>query len=137
MNETSRKDTELTKYEWETMQDWIRKYGEPVYDYFYQYRIGDGVNTEAVKEKWLRMCIRHNSRLKIDCVVTGRDRNVKIIEVKNAASAGAIGQLFTYKYFYDKQFNTDAEMVMLCRFVSDDIKEICELLNIKVYEMEG
>ena len=128
----TRHNSELSIFEWEMLQIWIDQNHVSGNSYFYSYRVGAGADTECVKEKWMRKMIRHNSRLKIDCVRKGINGEVEIIEVKKVAEPGAIGQLICYKLLYDEEHGTDVRLILLCRFASNTMLQLCDLFNIKI-----
>ena len=132
MSKENRSQSELSKYEWEMLQEYIDINNKKDITYYYSVRVGGGANTEAIKEQWLRKLIRHNTRLKIDCLAVGLCGDPEIIEVKRVAEPGALGQLLCYKYLYDKEFGTNVEMILLCRFASNKILKLCDYFNIKV-----
>ncbi len=135
MNEERRRNTELSKFEWDMLQKWRRGKSKKNKTYEYQVRVGSGADVEAVKSKWMKKCIRANSRLKIDCVVRRNNIPERIIEVKNIASPGAIGQLLCYKYLYDKEHDVYVKMTLLCKFASADIYELCDDNDIEISEI--
>ena len=132
MSKENRSQSELSKYEWEMLQEYIDINNKKDITYYYSVRVGGGANTEAIKEIWLRKLIRHNTRLKIDCLAINKNFDREIIEVKKVAKPGALGQLMCYKYLYDKEYGTNAKMTLLCRFANTTILQLCDYFHIKV-----
>ena len=132
MNSRGRSQSELSKFEWEMLQEFIDKNNKKDKTYYYSVRVGGGANTEAIKEQWLRKLIRHNTRLKIDCLVVRLCGEPEIIEVKKVAKPGALGQLMCYKYLYDQEYGTNAKITLLCRFANTTILQLCDYFHIKV-----
>jgi hypothetical protein len=132
MSDSRRRKTELSKYEWNMLQEYIKRSREPEYKYNYSIRVGTGADTENIKEVWMRKLIRHNTQLRIDCVKIELSGEPEIIEVKKVAQPGAIGQLLAYKKLYDEDYGTKAEMTLLCRYASNTMLKLCDHFGIKV-----
>jgi len=131
-NKARRQSSELSYFEWEMLQEYIKRSREHAYKFEYSIRVGTGANTESVKEVWLRKLIRHNTQLKIDCVKNDHSGTPEIIEVKKVAGPGAIGQLMCYKKLHDEEYGTESTMTLLCRFASNTILKLCDHFGIKV-----
>ncbi len=132
MNDQGRKGSELGKFEWNMLQKWRKLYTNPAAKYYYSYRVGGGVSTEGIKERWLRKCIFFNSRLKIDCVVYREFGPHDIVEVKRVATPGAIGQLLCYAEIYKDEQDAVNDMILLCCFASSDMYKLCDKFGIKL-----
>ena len=131
-NKARRQNSELSYFEWEMLQKWITQNRIKSLNCAYSVRVGEGANTESVKEVWLRKLIRHNTQLKIDCVKNDHSGTPEIIEVKKVAGPGAIGQLMCYKKLHDEEYGTESTMTLLCRFASNTILKLCDHFGIKV-----
>jgi len=132
MSKRTRLHSELSIFEWGMLEEWKKANRRVGRGYDHSVRVGTGVETESIEEKWLKKCIRANSRLKIDCVVFDYVKPVMIIEVKRVAAVGSIGQLAGYKYLYDMEYKSNVGMLLLCKFASDDVKLLCDRFGIKV-----
>jgi len=132
--EEHRRNSELTKFEWGMLQEWIEKTGKSTDQHFFTVRVGEGADTEAIKERWLKKLIKHNTKYKIDCLKVNEKKEVTIVEVKPVADLGAIGQLICYQYLYNKEFEILPKMILLCLYANDTILQLCDYFKIEVIQ---
>jgi len=127
-----RKGTELTKFEWDMLYKYFDIKDTEYLDVKYQFRVGKiAMEVEGVDRKMMRE-IMATTRLKIDCVAKRNDGVTEIIEVKRVASAGAVGQLLTYKYHHRKEYHDQVELVLVCNYITNDVNDVCEKYKITV-----
>jgi len=133
----SRRGTQLTKFEFEMLRRYFSKFSKDYIDIEYQVKVGVHTEYEFVKDRKLRKMIEDSYKLKIDCVAVQKDGIVDLIEVKNVANTGAIGQLLAYKVLYNEEYKKDCNMILLCKAINENIREVCEYYDIVVITMKG
>lgn len=97
-------------------------------------RVGRGVEPPAHYPEEYAKAVRNSSRLKIDCVGWINDGKCDIIEVKDRALPGTIGQLKIYQELLQKETGAKADLVIVCETMHPDVKDFAERENIRVYE---
>lgn len=133
-NEQERKYSELTIFEWEALQKYIKENAKEKCQHYYSVRVGGITELEGIKEEWLKTLIKHNTKLKIDCVEIDANNEIKIIEVKQVADTGALGQLLSYQFLYQLENNIMPKMLLLCLYANETILGLCEYFKIKVIQ---
>lgn len=127
-----RKGTELTEFEFEMLRRYFLDRSHDYIDIQYQVKVGKHTTYEFVKDRKLRKMIEDGYKLKIDCVAVKMGGMVDLIEIKNVANTGAIGQLLAYKVLYEDEHKRDCKMILLCRAINENIRKACEFYKIVV-----
>lgn len=97
-------------------------------------RVGKGVEPpEGTPEEYAK-AVRNSSRLKIDCVGWTTELECDIIEVKERARAGTIGQLQLYQLLLQEETGVKATLVIVCETIHPDVKKFADSSGIRVYE---
>lgn len=98
-------------------------------------RVGSGVEPPADMSEEYAKAVRNSSRLKIDFVGWRSEVECDIIEVKDRALPGTIGQLQLYKRLLERETKAKINLVIVCATAHPDVKEYAEQENIRIYEM--
>lgn len=132
----SRRGTQLNKFEFEVLQEYFKDRSPDYYDISYQRKVGRHTEYKHIKDRKIRKMVEDGYKLKIDCVAKRKDELDEIIEVKRVADPGAIGQLLSYEVLYEEEFNRSCQLILLCRFIGENIKAVCDYFDIKVIVIE-
>lgn len=134
---SGRKGTQLTKFEFEILSWYFDCCGNDYTDIKYQVRVGVHTEYQYTKNRKLKRAIEDAYKLKIDCVARRKSGEVDIIEVKDVASVGAIGQLLAYKVLYDNVNERKIILTLLCRYANENVRKVCSVYKINILEMGG
>ena len=134
---SNRRGTQLTKFEFDALSNYFDVCGIDYVDVSYQFRVGEHTGYIYTKNRKLKRAIEEAYKLKIDCVAKRKNGEVDIIEVKNVASCGAIGQLLSYKILYDNVSSRKVNLILICRFCNENVRKVCRFYKIDIVIING
>lgn len=114
-------------------KDFLRRHGRKFTAFRYDVKVGRGVGTvPGLEEPYQRMAIEL-TRKRID-VVASRGRQVYIIELKEHAGVGSIGQLLSYKALYEDQHGPGrvTGLILVARSTDQDVQRVARAMRIQV-----
>lgn len=124
----------LSEAETEIWNRFVQKYPEFCERCNYDVVVGDlPAISENIKEEWQRNA-EYLGRYKID-VVGYKGKKHFIIECKQRAGPGALGQLIAYMSMYQDEVgpDVDAEPVLITDIERPNIRALCEEHDIEYY----
>jgi hypothetical protein len=128
----NRKGSELREKEWKLIKLYLQMNERLYQKVEFSVRVGGGMTVSPLSDDWLKKMIDGVSRLKIDCVAVRTVQELDIIEVKERARAGSVGQLLVYTMLMKEFYNGKVNKLLLCESVHPDVEFACEKLDIMI-----
>ena len=110
--------------------------GKKWYRFEYDIRVGKGIDPgPTVPEPWRSLAIKLTQK-RIDAIGYAED-GIWIFEVKPDASLGALGQVLSYKYLYERDFKPElpVNLAIVTNRTFPDEKEIYRHYNVRYFEI--
>jgi hypothetical protein len=110
-----------------------RGYGDLPVQWAYNVPVGKGTEPPSAMPTHLKVMHVKNSQRKIDAILTD-GQHVTLIEVKERAQLGSIGQLLGYAHLWQSENPGSGEptMLLLTARLSPGVKEVAEKYGITV-----
>lgn len=120
-----RKYPRMAQTESDVTRAWIRKFGRDYDDLFFQVPLGQGRTARDDDPAYLQQLALDLSRQRAD-IIAWHGNAVDIIEAKDRATAGAMGQLLSYRSLWLKEHPETpvARLLVIAREVSLDVMHV-------------
>lgn len=127
-----RKGTGLRKVEYAQamryMNEFVRGQGKPEFQVKLR---GKREPVEGLRRSIKRM-VEDLKSLRADMVIYYKNGSVEIVECKERAYAGSVGQLIVYEQLLKKNYGGMIMKTIICRSIQEDVKAACVEIGIKV-----
>lgn len=123
----------MVKDEIEEWKRFLKEHGNEFTDFKYDIRVGKGIgNLPGIGTQYQHMAT-YLSQKRID-VVGYKQNNRYIIELKQSAYEGALGQLLGYKILYEDRYGkgTVQGLILVCTRADNDIIRSASVQGIQV-----
>ena len=101
---------------------------------YFDVGVGEGIKYEGEFPDWLvRSWIRVTQK-RIDVLIQ-RSQSIDIVELRNGATANAVGRLLMYEMLYldDPIFSMNVKLILVTNRYDKDLERLCNKFNIKYH----